>query len=170
MTVLEVDYAVSCFDPRYLSYRTAAWVLLAVWPVGIPLGLLGLLWRHWRRNAREFEATTALAADLDANEEESGASYNKAKLIERYGFCLDDYRPECWYFEPLDMLRKLSLSGLLQLVERGTATQVLVGCCIAFCSFGVHVRLLPYRDPEANVLKVCAEAVLFLTFLISFIL
>ena len=68
------------------------------------------------------------------------------------------------------MLRKLSLSGLLQFVERGTATQVLVGCCIAFCSFGVHVRLLPYREPEANVLKVCAEVVLFLTFLISFIL
>ena len=88
--VLEVDYAVSCFDPRYLSYRTAAWMLLAVWPVGIPVGLLGLLWRHWRRNAREFEATTAVAGS-----EESGASYNKSKLIERYGFCLDDYRPEC---------------------------------------------------------------------------
>ena len=47
---------------------------------------------------------------------------------------------------------------------------MLVGCCISFASFGVHVRLLPYRESEANVLKVCAEAVLFLTFLISFIL
>ena len=47
---------------------------------------------------------------------------------------------------------------------------MLVGCCISFASFGVHVRLLPYRESEANVLKVCAEGVLFLTFLISFIL
>jgi hypothetical protein len=90
--------------------------------------------------------------------------------MRRYAFCLDDYRPEAWWFEPADMLRKLALSGLLQFVERGTAAQVLVGCCISFASFGVHVRVLPYREAEANVLKVCAEVVLFLTFLISFIL
>ena len=98
------------------------------------------------------------------------AQYSKVQLMRHYAFCLDDYRPEAWWFEPADMLRKLALSGLLQFVERGTAAQVLVGCCISFTSFGVHVRLLPYREAEANVLKVCAEAVLFLTFLISFIL
>jgi hypothetical protein len=100
----------------------------------------------------------------------SAAQYSKVQLMRHYAFCLDDYRPEAWWFEPADMLRKLALSGLLQFVERGTAAQVLVGCCISFTSFGVHVRLLPYRAAEANVLKVCAEAVLFLTFLISFIL
>ena len=54
------------------------------------------------------------------------------------------------------MLRKLALSGLLQFVQRGTAAQVLVGCVLAFGAFGVHVRLLPYRDAEANLLKACA--------------
>jgi hypothetical protein len=42
--VLEVGYKVMCADPagntRYDSYRLAAWVLLAVVPIGIPLGLL----------------------------------------------------------------------------------------------------------------------------------
>ena len=83
---------------------------------------------------------------------------------------MDDYRPECWYFEPVDILRKLALSGLLQFVERGTAAQVLVGCGIAFCSFGVHVRLVPYRETDSNVLKLAAEALIFMTFLISFVL
>ena len=72
--------------------------------------------------------------------------------------------------EPVDMLRKLALSGLLQFVERGTAAQVLLGCCLAFASFGLQVRLMPYRERSANVLKTAAELVLFLTFLISFIL
>ena len=72
--------------------------------------------------------------------------------------------------EPVDMLRKLALSGLLQFVERGTAAQVLLGCCLAFGSFGLQVRLMPYRERSANVLKTAAELVLFLTFLISFIL
>ena len=50
------------------------------------------------------------------------------------------------------MLRKLSLTGLLQFVQRGTATQVFCGCALAFVSSGLQPRLLPYREPEANVL------------------
>jgi len=153
-------------------------VALALWPIGIPLGLLGLLWQNWRRNVNQFQISSS-GADPGASHSSgmnvaddglSAAQYSKVQLMRHYAFCLDDYRPEAWWFEPADMLRKLALSGLLQFVERGTAAQVLVGCCISFTSFGVHVRLLPYREAEANVLKVCAEAVLFLTFLISFIL
>ena len=178
MQVLEVDYSVDCLSLHYQRYRTVAFVALALWPIGIPLGLLGLLWKNWRRNVKQFQAFRS-GADHGASHSNgmdvadgglSAAQYSKAQLMHRYAFCLDDYRPEAWWFEPADMLRKLALSGLLQFVERGTAAQVLVGCCISFASFGVHVRLLPYREAEANVLKVCAEAVLFLTFLISFIL
>eukprot|EP01043_Picozoa_sp_COSAG02_P012215 COSAG02_NODE_469_length_21727_cov_64.506334_1_plen_908_part_00 len=174
MQVLEVDYSVDCLSLHYQRYRTAAFVSLALWPIGIPFGLLGLLWKNWRHNVKQFQtfsngASQSYAVDV-ADDALSVAQYSKTQLMHRYAFCLNDYRPEAWWFEPADMLRKLALSGLLQFVERGTAAQVLVGCCISFASFGVHVRLLPYREVEANVLKVCAEAVLFLTFLISFIL
>ena len=68
------------------------------------------------------------------------------------------------------MLRKLALTGLLQFVQRGTATQVFCGCALAFVSSGLQLRLLPYREPEANVLKTLVDGQLFLTFLMSFIL
>ena len=87
-----------------------------------------------------------------------------------YGFCVDDYRPECWFYEPVDMLRKLALTGLLQFVQRGTATQVFCGCALAFVSSGLQLRLQPYRATEANVLKTLVDAQLFLTFLLSFLL
>eukprot|EP01044_Picomonas_judraskeda_P002936 COSAG03_NODE_226_length_10318_cov_14.007925_2_plen_1266_part_00 len=178
MQVLEVDYSVDCLSLRYQWYRTVAFVSLALWPIGIPLGLLGLLWKNRRVNMKQFQ-TFSSGADHGAphsngmnvvNDGLSAAQYSKVQLMQRYAFCLNDYRPEAWWFEPADMLRKLALSGLLQFVDRGTASQVLVGCCISFASFGVHVRLLPYCEAEANVLKLCAEAVLFLTFLTSFIL
>jgi hypothetical protein len=174
MQRLEVDYSVDCLGSRYQRYRTFALVMLAVWPIGIPVVLLSLLWKNWRHTVQTFEAAAAgnaheqptIVFDADS----AAAPHSKAQLTQRYAFCLNDYRPEAWWFEPADMLRKLALSGLLQFVQRGTAAQVLVGCCISFASFGVHVWLLPYRETEANVLKVCAEAVLFATFLISFIL
>eukprot|EP01043_Picozoa_sp_COSAG02_P004993 COSAG02_NODE_133_length_34692_cov_83.845229_6_plen_931_part_00 len=174
MQRLEVDYSVDCLGSRYQRYRTFALVMLAAWPIGIPVGLLGLLWKNWRHSVQTFEAEAAGNTDgqprSDFNAASAAVQHSKEQFMRRYAFCLNDYRPEAWWFEPADMLRKLALSGLLQFVQRGTAAQVLVGCCISFASFGVHVRLLPYRESEANVLKVCAEAVLFLTFLISFIL
>ena len=33
-------------------------------------------------------------------------------------------RPGCFWYEPVDLLRKLALTSLLQFVERGTAMQV----------------------------------------------
>ena len=174
MQRLEVDYSVDCLGSRYQRYRTFALVMLAVWPIGIPVGLLGLLWKNWRHSVQAFAAAAAGDADeqprSDFDADSAAVQQSNEQFMRRYAFCLNDYRPEAWWFEPADMLRKLALSGLLQFVQRGTAAQVLVGCCISFASFGVHVRLLPYRESEANVLKVCAEAVLFLTFLISFIL
>ena len=70
----------------------------------------------------------------------------------------------------MDMLRKIVLSGLLQFVPRGTAVQVFCGCVLAFGSFGVQLHVWPYKDHAANVLKMCADIQIFLTFLISFIL
>jgi hypothetical protein len=87
-----------------------------------------------------------------------------------FGFCMEDYRNECYWFEPVDLLRKLALSGLLQFVHRGTAAQCFCGSAIAFVSFGVQQWLRPYREPESNVLKALVDTQLFLTFLISFIL
>lgn len=68
------------------------------------------------------------------------------------------------------MLRKLALSGLLQFVEQGTATQVFCGTCVAFVSFGCQMSLQPYRHIESNLLKAAVDAQLFLAFLLSFIL
>ena len=34
------------------------------------------------------------------------------------------HRPGCFWYEPVDLLRKLALTSLLQFVERGTAMQV----------------------------------------------
>ena len=165
--MLEVDYSIVCTDASFLPMKVLAWILVALVPVGFPLSLLVLLGRR----------STQETADPDGH------------LRAMYGFCVDDYRPGCWYYEvrapflrrprewltrarsqPLDMLRKLALTGLLQFVQRGTATQVFCGCALAFVSSGLQLRLLPYREPEANVLKTLVDGQLFLTFLLSFLL
>ena len=154
-------------------------------------GILAMVHLHTRtrlvcRSKQRWEATDANATTLRetvaagegdlsemallATPDDSLAVYNYTRVRRSFGFCVDDFRPECFWFEPVDMLRKLALSGLLQFVQPGTGAQVFFGCCISFVSFGVQLRFRPFREPEANALKALVDAQIFLTFLISFIL
>ena len=171
--VLEADYAVACVgDARYTAYRRAALLLVVLLPVGVPVVLLLLLLRAGRRHRARFSVDDPLRATLAAAPERgaTAAEYAHARLLETFGFCTADFRPGCYWFEPLDLFRKLALTGLLQFVDRGTAAQVLCGCCVAVGSLALQLRLEPYRAAEANLLKALVDAQIFLTFLISFVL
>jgi hypothetical protein len=175
---LEADYSVSCMDERYRHYRTVAVVMVFVVPLGFPLALLAALMHSWWQSCERWEQAQARSSDcstIDDDEEAalsvaSLADYHYGRVRELFGFCIEDYRPSCFWFEPVDLLRKLALSGMLQFVHRGTAAQCCFGCGIAFASFGLQQWLRPYRDFEGNVLKALVDTQLFLTFLISFIL
>eukprot|EP01043_Picozoa_sp_COSAG02_P043014 COSAG02_NODE_3709_length_6347_cov_2.619558_1_plen_1235_part_00 len=180
---LEADYSVDCMSERYSHYRASALVMVAIVPSGFPLGLLAALIHQWRQSRKRWNegeqersrdgARESLLAELVVGGDlraESLAQYHRKRAEAIFGFCTEDYRAECFWFEPVDMLRKLALSGLLQFVHRGTATQCFCGSMIAFASFGAQLWLRPYREPESNVLKALVDTQLFLTFLISFIL
>jgi hypothetical protein len=117
----------------------------------------------------ELNPNTPEHEDIDTVES-AKELYCTTQMHETYSFCVSDFRPECFWFEPIDMLRKLLLSGLLQFWHRGTAQQILVGCGLSFAACGLQLYLCPYREPEANTLKALADAQIFVVFLISFML
>ena len=163
----------SCADARYARYETAAHILVVVVPIGFPLALLVALLHTWRRSRTLWangDGDSDDAAGVDDAGERQFARFHYARVESQFGFAVEDFRAGCWWFEPVDLIRKLSLSGLLQFVHRGTAAQCFCGSAIAFASFGVQQRLQPYREPESNILKALVDAQLFLAFLVSFIL
>jgi hypothetical protein len=166
---LEADYAVSCQSERYQTFRVMAIVLVVLVPLGVPLLLLRLLLRHQQHTGDEWDQQRLSAPSLQASTQLK-QMYRRTQAKQAFGFLTEDFKPEWYWFEPVDMLRKLALSGLLQLVHRGTAAQCFCGCAISFVSFGVQQRFQPYHFPESNALKALVDCQLFLTFLISFIL
>jgi hypothetical protein len=178
---LEADYSVDCEGRQYLHIKNVALVLVALVPLGFPLVLLGALLQQWRLSrARWLEADSAgdeLRASLLAESQAGGdlqaeslVEYHSKRVESMFGWCTGDFRAGCFWFEPVDLLRKLALSGLLQFVNRGTAAQCFCGSVVAFASFGLQQWLRPYREAESNILKALVDTQLFLTFLISFIL
>jgi hypothetical protein len=151
-------------------------------PLGFPLALLAALLQSWRQSRERWEQAQAGAGDSssgigdDEEDQEAAltaaslADYHYGRVQQLFGFAMEDYKPSCFWFEPVDLLRQLALSGLLQFVHRGTAAQCCFGCGIAFASFGLQQWLRPYRELTSNVLKALVDTQLFLTFLMSFIL
>jgi hypothetical protein len=83
---------------------------------------------------------------------------------------IGDYKPQYWYWEIVEISRKLLLSGILSLVNRGSIAQATLGTMISFVFFALHVNLKPYKSTAINVVKTVSEVQLFVVLLMSVIL
>ena len=105
---LRADYSVDCHSSTHAIYRLIAVFFLLLYPFGVPLIFLGLL----RKNKHQF---------LDRTHPNHEASRSK------YGFLVDDYSDDCYYWEPVELstLREsidlahlsLFLSGLVAVLS-----------------------------------------------------
>lgn len=80
---LRADYTLSCTTERYYNARALAIVMIFVYPLGIPLFYLYLLWgnRHLLRERQNRELTPA-----------------EHRLIQPAEFLYQAYEPRCWYW------------------------------------------------------------------------
>lgn len=124
-------------------------VFVLIYPVGIPLVFLLLLWRD-NRQRKQSKHVIGSASSFD--------------------FLRRDYKDDYYFFEVVVLLEKLLLTGILTFIDQGTVLQAFAGTCIAFVFFGLQCRVCPYRENSDNLLKACAEGQLFLTLFISVIL
>ena len=118
---------------------------------------------------RERSITTRVAEDDWVAAE---AAFHDQYMQRLYGFCVADFRPACYWFEPCDIFRKLALSGLLQFVEQGSVFQVVFGCGVSVGWLAVHLYVQPSMcspHQEQNVLKAYVDGQIFFVFLISFV-
>eukprot|EP01052_Picozoa_sp_SAG31_P008416 SAG31_NODE_425_length_15822_cov_10.580758_1_plen_502_part_00 len=168
--VLVIDYSIKCDAARYKTYQHAAYLLVVLIPVGLPAFLLGVLLRAQRRHTNDFnknEGSQDLAV-LPAHMTAAQFSYNRMQST--FDFCIRDFKPELLWFEPVDMVRKVTLTGLLQFCERGTLAQAFCGCSVAVCMLLLQERLSPYKESKSNLLKTMVEIQIFFFFLMLFIL
>ena len=126
---MHTDLAVRC-DSSAQSYRhleALAATFIAIWPVGVPVFFLALLYAS--RHAIIDHTPTSLSRAI--------------------AFLHSEYRSELWPWEVFELLRKLTLTGFLLLVPQDYSLLRLVLALVL--SFGYVVLLQtarPYRQPS----------------------
>jgi len=90
--------------------------------------------------------------------------------LQMVGFLFDDYRPDMYYWEVVELLRKLALTSILALIAPGTAGQVVVGLLLALFMLLLTLHLKPYKFDILNSVNAYTQLNLLLLFLLALLL
>jgi hypothetical protein len=90
VSVLAVDYTIDCNSAEYASLFLVCTVLMGVWSFGLPGMLFFYLWSERQEIADEDRET-----------------------LQKFSFCLKDYDLKHYYWEVVELLRKLMLTGVI---------------------------------------------------------
>lgn len=176
-TFLEEDFRLRCAGEKYLIYFGYALALAIFVSVGWPLGLA--LWLRKSKRKHEQKQAQGRMNQMDGGESvfvasstvqpiDASSSMNSndnTSNAAAYGHLISDYKDEFYYWEVVEMVRKLLLTGVIALIRRGSVVQIALGCLLSIGFHRLHAFAQPYRSPHHNVIADLALAAQWLNLL-----
>ena len=169
LSVLAADYSIDCSTSEHRLFAAVSVCLIVAFSITVPVLLFVLLVKNRRAQLERFDTPqldyiarrvmTELGHDSLSDVQ---TCIVDLKLGSRFGSLINAYRPGLFVFECFDMLRKLMMVGFLTVLELGTTSQVVVGVFLSFSFFALHIKLMPFRHIEDNILRATTELHLFI--------
>ena len=131
---LKADYSVSCESPSYKKLINAAYASL-VYPAFVPLAAFVYLWKHHKKGNL-------------TNNQKSRKTENIAAL-EGMKFIFENYSEDAWYWELVEMTRKIVLTSGVVLIGRESRAYVGLASLIS----GLYAALFAFRKPVKDVFE-----------------
>ena len=145
---LAVDYQISCESDSYVAFEILGTIGVLAVPVGIPsLSLLVVLKN--RVGIRKGPGDPS---------------------FDRYAFLVSDYKSEYFFFDCLEMLRKVGITGLIMFVSPGSMLQLVVALIFSLGFGFASAWFQPYANDAANMFKTGTEITLLMTLTLAVML
>lgn len=125
---LRSDYSIECFTLTHTLYRTYAGVMIFVYPLGIPFIYFVLLYKN----------KEVLTQDNDRRRENA--------KVAPFIFLWKDFKPNMYFYEVIECMRRILLTGFLVFIKPGSSIQVTVACLFAFISLSVFEVIMPHYN------------------------
>ena len=145
------DYSIDCYSTRYINYKFYAGAMILVYHVGIPLVYYLLL--DQRRDI--------LSNDKELAKEKAKNFPNICHLM----FLVESYKPEYYYFEVIEVVRRLLLASVIGVVEAKSAAAPTIGLLICFIFLYIFIDLKPYKNTSDCNLGIVLQYSIALFFL-----
>ena len=141
---LVADYRIKCFVGVWWGYALVAAAGAILYTIGIPVGLFLLL----RKNRQHLYLEEIRKKNDDDN------LSNHALVVRKYGAIYSAYNPNSYFFDLLDMVRRLMLTGGLILLGQTSNVQIFLGGLLCTCWLLVVAVKRPYVAYWDNALSV----------------
>ena len=166
-SVVQTDYSVYCVANFWTlaGGSTLWWILAAVSALGlafISFGVPIFMFLRMRRSMAKY------MRDVKHGKTKRIIAYRD--FNSKYGFAAGDYKPEAYYAEPVDLIRKLILSGFMGLIYPGSVLQSFLSVIFSIVFLLLHIKMWPYQFLAPNVLKLISDFQIVLCTLVSLVL
>jgi hypothetical protein len=155
---MTVDYNMSCSSSKYRFGLGWAIASIFVYPVGIPSYYFYILY-----SARDDIKNRDVILSEEAGRSRD-AHLQSMKLLFEF------YKPHLWYWEVVETIYRLLLTGVLVVVAQGTGTQIIVGTVVVLFYLKVCDIYMPYEDAKVQLLRVICHWQIFFVFFLALIL
>ena len=150
---LRSDYTIECYDSRHTVYRVYASIMILVYPIGIPLAYIALLFPY--RNILH-------PVGVDNKSVSRSQRFDDLKVLP-FKFLWRDFRPHMYYYESIECIRRILLTGLLVFIRPGSSVQTIFAVLLAFiCLVGFEVSR-PHINPFDTWTYRMGTVIVFLT-------
>ena len=110
----------------------------------------------------EAAVVIQLEASVTIVEAELVHQYRNANpSVQLLAFLVGAYEPHFYFWESVECVRRLSLTGLLVFFADGTQLQILVASLIALASLYLYSKYRPYLDDRVDSLASMAQLMIF---------
>ena len=143
---LKMDYSLKCFDNDYNTYVTAAYVG-SIYPVLFPIFIVAVLYLFYYRPQIKNRA--------------SNPDPKRYEIVEGMRFIYENHDERCWYWEIVEMVRKLILTSGLALL--GPEGRIYIGMAAMASGFYAvaHAQARPIPDKFKHLLQLASLVATF---------
>ena len=126
-----------------LVWQLAAAPFVALYVVGIPVAFVAALW---------YGVRPALFTELSHTTAKETMAWERSCLL-RYGLLYVKYEPRAYWYELVELLRKLLLTGVMIFVSPGGSAQIYFGVMVSLGTVMLLTRLTPYANDRIDVVS-----------------
>eukprot|EP01043_Picozoa_sp_COSAG02_P028160 COSAG02_NODE_1694_length_11277_cov_36.084855_8_plen_1845_part_00 len=175
-TLLDADDLVFCKDAAHVVFQSLSVLIILIVGLLVPMGLGWHLIMTSRKHAASIHALRIKElADALSTREQRISSEDVRQVaahlnIEGFSFLITCYKTNQVYWESVEMVKKLSLVGLVLVVGRGSTAQLVVALALSIFFLMLHMRYLPHKDYFDNCYKAAADVHILIVLVVAIVL
>lgn len=153
---LSQDLSLKCFDKEWTKYAILSGCFIFIYIIGIPLFFYYLM----KRNLEIVKIS---------NDENQPQTKQTKRFAYRYGFMYMGYENKYWWFELVEMMKKIVLLATVIYLDE-SATRILIAMLMCFGYLGYVSYNKPLKYDDDDYLNVLSAAEIFLMLLCGLVL